>query len=578
MNFSDDNKTQYSIIIPEAPSDTIKYAEQELKNLFKEATGATFAEGDAIAPFISIGNTAALKSREFSVTEAEVGKTGFALKTDSYGNLFIFGATDIGTLNGVYGFLERTLNFDYFTKGVYSIDNVADVPYRFFDVKEKPSFDYRQVNYAELRENKTSYRRMRTQPAPEQYVTGNEYHNSVKILTYKRVLNGENKDAVVAEYTEKGWINNGQLCYSSAAVRAEYIDSLKLYLKSSDCNLDNDVMVLGMEDAVTWCECDNCKVAPSKVYAEFINEVSKEINDERMAKGEKPITFLMFAYYYTLEPPADVTFDKYAGVMFAPIKARFTLGLENAENAMYEEALKGWKALTDNIYGWIYNAYFGQTLVMYDTFGVMKQNYKMLLKYGVKGLYDQTESYMATSTAFGRLKGYLQSKLLWNVDADVEALTDKFFENVYGSAAGTMKGVFNENREYYKKLYTEENVYKGQTGKKDGDKTKYSEASIDYTVGYKSLQDGGNNRAEFKAKLESWLSAMNAVTVSDEIADRIKLETLQYRYLYITLYGESDTITISDFKTDIDHFGIKKYKEGKTVEELYKVWESKNKD
>lgn len=574
MNFSDNNETRYSVIIPSFPSDTIMYAERELKNLFKEATGATFADG-AIAPFISIGNTAALKNSGFAVTEEEVGKTGFALKTDSCGNLFIFGATDLGTLNGVYGFLEKTLNFDYFAKGVYHIDNVADVPYRFFDVKEKPSFDYRQVNYAELREDKTSYRRMRTQPAPERYVTGNEYHNSVKILTYKRVLNGENKDAVVAEYTEKGWINNGQLCYSSAAMRAEYVESLKLYLKSPECNLNNDVMVLGTEDSVTRCECDKCKAAPSKVYAEFLNEVAKEINAGRTEKGEKPITFLMFAYYYTLQPPVGITFDKYAGVMFAPIKARFTLGLEDPENAMYEEALKGWKALTDNIYGWTYNAYFGQTLVMYDTFGVMKQNYKTLLKYGVKGLYDQTESYMAASTAFGRLKGYLQSKLLWNVNYDVDALTDKFFENVYGCAASAMKAVFNENREYYKKLYAEENVYAGQTGKKDSDKTKYSEASIDYTTGYKSLREGGKNRAEFKAKLEKWLSLMNAVTVSDEIAERIKLETLQYRYLYITLYGESDAITIPDFKNDIARFGIAKYKEGKTVEELYKAWESK---
>ena len=86
-------------------------------------------------------------------------------KTDDDGNVYIAGSRDIGTLNGVYGFLEKTLNFDYFTKGVYRIDKKSDLAFTYFDVTEKPSFDYRQVNYAELREDETSYRRMRMQPA-----------------------------------------------------------------------------------------------------------------------------------------------------------------------------------------------------------------------------------------------------------------------------------------------------------------------------------------------------------------------------------------------------------------------------
>ena len=572
MNLVQNNQTQYSIIIPESTTATINYAVNELRTLFNEATGAAFAEYAESIPYISIGNTDKFAESGFTADESSIGKTGFVIKSDCDGNIYIVGTTDIGTLNGVYGFLERILSFDYFGKNIYHIDHVSDLSCDYLNIVEKPSFDYRQVNYAELREDVTSYRRMRMQPAPEQYVTGNEYHNSIKILTYKAVQSGATKESVVSEYTNKGWINNGQLCYSNVEMRSAYIESLKLYLNSNYCNTARDVMVLGMEDAVTWCQCQNCSASPSKVYAEFINAVSSAINAERVSNGEKPITFLMFAYYYTLEPPVGVTFNEYSGVMFAPIKARFSLGLENDENAMYERAIQGWKSLTDNIYGWTYNAYFGQTFITYDTFGVLQGNYRLLLKYGVKGLYDQTESYMAVSTGFGRLKGYIQSKLLWNVNADVNALIDKYFVNVYGNAAETMKTVFIETREYYKKLYNYENIYNGQTGKKDSDTTKYSEYSVDFTTAYRSLQPGGIYRNEFKSKLETWLTAMNSINTSNVVAERIRLETLQYRYLYISLYGESETITKTNFKSDIEYFGIGYYKEGKTVSELWTKW------
>ena len=139
--------------------------------------------------------------------------------------------------------MERILSFDYFGKNIYHIDHVSDLSCDYLNIVEKPSFDYRQVNYAELREDVTSYRRMRMQPAPEQYVTGNEYHNSIKILTYKAVQSGATKESVVSEYTNKGWINNGQLCYSNVEMRSAYIESLKLYLNSNYCTLVDLMLV-----------------------------------------------------------------------------------------------------------------------------------------------------------------------------------------------------------------------------------------------------------------------------------------------------------------------------------------------
>ena len=46
-------------------------------------------------------------------------------------------------------------------------------------------------------------------------------------------------------------------------------------------------------------------------------------------------------------------------------------------------------------------------------------------------------------TSFSQLRAYLTSKLMWDVDADMNALMDDFFDKFYKSGAGYMREYFN---------------------------------------------------------------------------------------------------------------------------------------
>lgn len=89
MNLVQNNQTQYSIITPKSSTATINYAVNELRTLFNEATGATFTEYAENVPYISIGNTETFAESGFTVDESSIGKTGFVIKTDCDGNIYI---------------------------------------------------------------------------------------------------------------------------------------------------------------------------------------------------------------------------------------------------------------------------------------------------------------------------------------------------------------------------------------------------------------------------------------------------------------------------------------------------------
>ena len=434
----------------------------------------------------------------------------------------------------------------------------------------KPSFEWRQTTYGEIRLNAEFARRMRMATAPEIYKNGNMYHNAFDIIGYNNT-----------DYSAWTSSDGKQLCYSNAEMKSKFIENLKLYLAdSSKCGSIPNLMVLGMEDNESWCTCASCAASKtsygsdSAVMLSFINAVAKEINAEREKNGQKAITFIMFAYYATEMPPRNFTEEIHenVGVMFAPIKARFRSLFDAKINQPFKTNLAGWSAVTKNLYAWTYNFYTRSSFITYDTFDEMAPLYRLLQENGVKVLYDQTESYQPVSLAWGRLKGYLQSKLMWNTSLDVSALTNKWFKAYFQNTetANNMQRIYNETREMYDAVYAA-----------NRDNVEYSEIGQVMTS-FACLSPTGSQYAVLKAELESWMETINAEMakyegVNDTLSDRIKLESLQYRYLSITVYGNeysSSELTAMkrSFKTDATALGVTHYKENGPIGELWSVW------
>ena len=154
-----DGKSDYSIVLP-TEFKTNKYyatAKEELILFMKRATGITLSasydvdsngtkEHNANQHYISIGDTNLFKTSGITAQEFDresLFGDGYRIITKD-NNIYILADSAKGLMYGVYGFLEITLNFEYYYRNCYDLDtNVLNMPLKNFDVKEIPDVPYR---------------------------------------------------------------------------------------------------------------------------------------------------------------------------------------------------------------------------------------------------------------------------------------------------------------------------------------------------------------------------------------------------------------------------------------------------
>ena len=432
-----------------------------------------------------------------------------------------------------------------------------------------PAIANRIATYGEIRNN-TAYRRGLGMVLPsEVYRTGDVYHNAFDIMAY----GGEDFSACKST-------DGKQLCYSKKETKRIFTENLERWLEDPlKCKSEADAVVLGIEDNESWCDCPDCTGvkkrygSDSAVMLLFIEDVAKSVNKKREILGKKPLTFVMFAYYATSEPPKGLSVGKGVGVLLAPIKMRFRSAVFAPENEKYRRQMEGWASLTSNLYAWTYNFYTRNSFITYDTFETMPILYKWLAKLGVKALYDQTESYQPVAPAWGRFKTYLQSELQWNPDADVQKLRRIWFDGYFEDHSERMEKVFTETLALYSRICS-----------RHIPEPEYSEIGEEITLFSCIQKEGGALRKELFSALTEWLDVFEREIERSRAADRmsmsrrIELESLQYLYWAIEVfhaeYGESRVQNMKKlFKERAEANKVAYCKENCSIGELWKRWD-----
>lgn len=466
-------------------------------------------------------------------------------------SIFVYGEGEFGTSNATIELLNRIICFD-----VISHDNIIyskkDTIYLNDGFSFRPSFAHRISTYGWVRTNEELRLLTRIESATDVFAFGNIYHNAFEILKYQNTV-------IKDEYLS---LDKKQLCYSNIEMKKVFIHNLKEYINDKEkSNKNKKYFMLGMEDNLSWCKCNKCKEKlPSDLMVEFVNDVEREINKNRKEK----IIFLLFAYYNTLKA-GKVKCNDNVGVYFAPIKARFREHLDSFDNENYLVELEKWSKLTNHLFAWIYNFYTRRNLLMYDTFGAMKQNYNILSSFNVNCIYDQTESYSLNQTGFSSLKAYLQQKLQWNCNDDINELIKKYFENSYESFSTNMISIFNETRKMYDLLYKNEkiNSYKDLD---DGNEIKYSEIGqcIDK---FNCLKNNKINQKFKKFLLETnkFFDEMLLKCENKTIKNRILVESITYKYLYLNLFDLNNKTGFNQLYENLKKVNITYVQEGKKI-------------
>lgn len=590
-------QTDYKIVLPADASSLENTAASELSEFFYDATGVrletvtddsvTYSED---ARYLSIGENALSEAANVSTEGLELGLSGVYIDTEGK-SVFMLGENDYGTLFSVCEFLSQTLNFEVFSENIIRLDeDVTEIPLMDYRIVDIPDFEYRTPGEGYIYNDTTLRNRMRMTEIRD-FVKGQGgiFHNSFNYVS------ASDRSA----HTK--WVSTGgdQLCYTARGDDAEYqalVDHVAAAMEDLViANPGIEYFSFQHEDSQNWCSCTEC--------TEMINEYGgagsvtivcflQDVHDAVMAwfeteegapyKCDFKITFL--AYHGTNQPPTSVdengehstinglTLDGLVPY-FAETNADYTVALnEGSVNANYASNLAGWSLISDEIFFWTYGTNFTAYLTPYNSFDSFQQTFQYAASFvNVISIYNQCQNDNAMPTSWERLKGYLTSKLAWNVDYDVEQLTEEFFEAYFGPAADTMRSVYDSYR--VQAAFQNETTYNGSR-----------------SIFHAALGTNGETYWP-KSLLQSWLDSMNAAL--DEIAYlenidpelysayefNIKLERLSPIYMMIELYDdlltdEELSSLKSQFNEDVILTGISRVSEGADISEVVSRYSS----
>lgn len=602
-DFLVDGQSDYVIVIPDKATDNEKIAAEELQLFIKEASGAELpiqkeSVADTTGSFLSVGDTEVSRVAGIVPTYDELRYNGFAIKRVE-NDCYIKGYTDIGTRNGIYEWLYYCFDYECYAKDEIVLTQKTDMKLLDFDLQVTPSFDWREAPGEVTWDDKLAYR-MRFNPNSEIYVTGRACHTSYTIIDpYKYDYTSDEYKAWFSESTsyhnQLGEYLPSQLCYSNTEWWDVYVANLKEILKQSEA----PVMIMGMEDNNDWCQCDDCTASKNKygtdvaTIIKFANYVQEKISAwyEAEYPEKEPVQLVIFAYHKCEVPPVnyneatgtytaiddEVKLHEDLGVMFAPVRASYAYSFNHNINANTKSQLEGWNALTDNLYSWTYSLYPASPLVLLDTFDIMQENYELLLNNGAVSILDQLAGFQENgNSAWERAKEYVMSELQWDVTQDTDALLDKFFANYFGEAGNMMKALFDAERGWIDSMYAQ----MSQEQPNDDNYTKVAGNIFSNPVN-KNYWSQANLQSALDM-IDSAYAAIEGYKETDleryeQLYDRITLESLQFRYLMIELYGsnygsEERYAMKWNFRMDMERLGVVTYKETKDITTLWDSW------
>lgn len=587
-------KTEYKLVVADEVSEATTAATFIAKHI-RAASGAEIKtvkyDGSATSyntsvKYIYIGKNEAFDKAGLKMPSEALGSSGYYIK--SAGNsVFIVTEGIYGYQMGAIAFLREVVGYDMYSDDCVGYDRTpSTLPD--MDITERPDFDYR--HWSNPLSDTALYGMGYSMHKAIISVDGNEVHNSFKWLP---------KDEYLELHPDWYADNGSQLCYTAhgnvkeyEAMQATIIEKMKTLV---DANPNVDTISVSQEDTPESCQCSACTAAVEKYGSingttiPFLNNLSDTINEYLRQQAEENGTevrtfyIIQFAYQQTLSAP--VTQDENGdwtpidetvrcrdtvGIEIAPLEARFTKDFDHVDNSYYAEEIQKWSAVTNNIYFWWYETNFHDYMFPYNCWSTMVDQYRFCLKSSHRYMFNEGQLGQANGTAFTKLKDYIDSKALFNVNVNTEELITKFFKGYFGAAEVPMRAFFNELQTYMTYL---QDTYPDKLTGSIYDPIAKSNVSLFWK---KKTIDG------YMSYIERAYEAIAPYQTEDPdmysvVYDHITIESLFPRYVLCKYYDgtmttEELTSMRSSFKTDNVRFGNIYEQEHIAFSSLYDTW------
>jgi hypothetical protein len=260
------------------------------------------------------------------------------------------------------------------------------------------------------------------------------------------------KDASFALHPEYYALINGkrvnkQLCVSNPGTVAAAITTTRAYF---DANPTAIWIGMGPHDGRGFCECDNCKaldggdwdpfanyMSMTDRYIGFFNQILDGIKDKY---PDKIIGFYSYASYN--RPPVKVTPNPHIIPAFAPITICRIHDMGNPicpEKDKYQRWLiQEWGKILPNVYDRGYWFNLADPGLLFPMVHRVRTQIPLAHELGITGWRVECLAHWGSELP----SLYIAGKLMWNHEADVDALMADFSTSYFGPAAVPMARYF----------------------------------------------------------------------------------------------------------------------------------------
>lgn len=354
-----------------------------------------------------------------------ITEDGFRLNSKP-GYLTIESTQGKGSLYGVITLLEKYLGCNYWGDREYTVPEQAGISIPAADFIDNPTFTFRSNGcYANA---DPVYRAWNRHEDPSEVFAGGYW-----VHTFNPLLPAAQYGKEHPEYY--AWFDGkrhpgqaGQWCLTNDEVFeivSQRIDSI--FKANPGLNM---ISVSQNDGNYTNCKCPECaridsiEGSPSGTIIHFLNRLADRFPDKQ---------FSTLAYLYTMHPPKHVKPRKNVNIMLCNIDCYREVPLfDNASGRDYLKAFDGWAAMSENFFLWDYGINCDGLATPFPNFHILQPNMRKYRDNKAKMIFECNGNIRGGDMA--EYRTYLISKLLWNVDADVDSLTNTFMNGYYGAA------------------------------------------------------------------------------------------------------------------------------------------------
>ena len=460
---AENGKTPWRIVMAHPAHETVKYAADELQRFVLKMSGASLPVQTALVADgeyeILLGRGNHLDRHHIQADWDSLGEEGYLIRTDEH-YLLLAGATPRGTLYAVYDFLYQ-LGCRFFASDCSVIPRVERLVFPAQDKREVPAFESREAYWRDAFDGDFAVRnRMNSNKADISVRQGgrmkfyNFHHSFNDLVPPEEYFDTHPEYFSMVE--GKRLKERSQLCLTNPDVVRLTVQGVKKWIRE---NPDCRVFSVAQNDWYNFCTCPACAAVDAEegshsgTMIRFVNQVADQV-----AQEYPDVLIHTFAYQYTRKAPRFARPRPNVIVRLCSIECCFAHPLDGSlkepltapapegkhpqcaalgETAFLDD-LKEWSKITPRLYVWDYVTQFRNYLMPLPNFDVLDKNLRLFRDIGVKGILEQGNFSHGGGGHLAELEAYLQARLMWNPDEDMEAMMQDFLRGYYGPAAAPL--------------------------------------------------------------------------------------------------------------------------------------------